>query len=174
MAVLPGKDRFTTLVAVATWTNEILLYTVAQLHTGSDIFTSPEHCALLDAVPKTPTRIPVPHVASSLLFREGAQLMAGLSDGTMVTYDLELLAQDAPEVKDRGQVVVKGRKASSLGSRPLSLCPTPGMTVGDDSVVAVGLTERMSVVFQSKDRLDFSSVSYKVSPLKRPWLTFRT
>ena len=74
----------------------------------------------------------------------------------MVTYDLEPSG-------DQGEIVVKGRRVSSLGVRPLKMCPIKNLSSGEENVVAVGLTERMSVVFESRDRIDFSTASRKVS-----------
>ncbi|KAK8849708.1 hypothetical protein IAR55_005043 [Kwoniella newhampshirensis] len=136
------------IVAIGTWSNDILLYTLDQLKSGDTSVTT----------------LSEPFFASSLHLKvsvgkttstSGIQLLAGLSDGSLVIYDLEPSG-------DNANVVIKSRKASSLGTRPLSLSPTDGPTSGgDDTIIAVGLTERMSVVFQSKDRIDFSSVSKK-------------
>lgn len=76
-------------------------------------------------------------------------MLAGLSDGSLVVYDLD-------------GVSVKSRKVSSMGTRPLELHPIQGWE-GEEQISAVALSERMSVIFGSKDRIDFSSVSRKVS-----------
>ena len=74
----------------------------------------------------------------------------------MIIYDLETSNQG-------GGVEIKGRKASSLGTRPLMLCSTQQKAQGGEMIVALGLNERISVVFEHRDRIDFSSVSKKVS-----------
>lgn len=66
---------------------------------------------------------------------------------------------------DLDGLTVKSRKVSSLGTRPLELHPVQGWE-GEEQILAVGLTERMSVLFGSKDRVDFSAVSRKVSHLE--------
>lgn len=89
------------------------------------------------------------------------QLIAGLSDGMMVTYDLIVHAAG-------GSFELKGRKASRLGVTPLRVeavhSRAEEAVEGDEKVLALGLSERMSVVFESKGRVDFSSVSKRVSP----------
>lgn len=86
----------------------------------------------------------------------GVQLLAGLSDGTMVIHDIE-------QSVDGGGLESVGRKASSLGSRPLTLQPIDSFPHGEDSIIALGLTERLSIIFENKGRIDFSTVSKKVS-----------
>lgn len=92
-------------------------------------------------------------VASFLLITQNTppRLLAGLSDGSMITYELQLFTG------------VKGasKKVSSLGMRPLSLCRID-LVDAKEKTICVGLSERMSVVFESKGRVDFSSASKKV------------
>jgi DNA damage-binding protein 1 len=82
----------------------------------------------------------------------------------MVTYDLSVDA-------DSTTLVLKGRKASRLGVSPLALTAVHSSAKADEAndgerIVALGLSERMSVVFESKGRVDFSSVSKRVSTLQ--------
>lgn len=141
----PGEETSPFLV-IGTWANEIFLCNVAQLSSASFPGTS----------------ITESYVASSLLLRlaslDGApsiQLLAGLSDGSVVTYDI---ASDSTS----GNLVVRGRKASSLGTQPLALQSISGSTSnGDETLLAIGLSERMSILFESRDRVEFSSVSLK-------------
>lgn len=136
------------IIAVSTWTNEILVYALSDLVGSSGVVHTLTESAF----------------ASSLLLKlsnssnptsTGIQLLAGLSDGGLVVYELAL----ADVV---GGIKELGRKASSLGTRPLKLEPIPAWQGGEERVVAIGLSERMSVIFESKDRLDFSSVSKRV------------
>ena len=135
------------IVAVATWSNDILLYTLDRLRS---------------ATPEV-TTISEKYFATSLLFKQstdthasmsGTQLMAGLSDGSMIIYDIDMTG-------DAGTLIVKGRKASSLGTRPLRLCSTMTSANGEEKIMAVGLSERTSVIFEARDRIDFSAVSKK-------------
>ena len=144
-------DLPSPIIAVATWSNDILLYTLDQLRS---------------AVPEV-TTISEQFFATSLLLKKstvtssptsGAQLVAGLSDGSMIIHDIEIPG-------DAGNLIVKGRKASSLGSRPLRLCSTMSATKGEEKIIAVGLSERMSVIFEARDRIDFSSVSKKAGTI---------
>ena len=65
-----------------------------------------------------------------------------------------------------GTMAVKSRKASRLGISPLNLTAThTGANEQGERIVALGLSERMSVVFESKGRIDFSSVSKRVGCL---------
>lgn len=110
-------------IAIGTWSNEILLYSL-------DLNT---HITLSENA-----------YAKSLLFH-GPTLLAGLSDGSLVVYELDGLT-------------VTSKKVSSLGTRPLDLHPVEWE--GDEKILAIGLTERMSAIF-AKDRVDFSSVGKK-------------
>ena len=91
------------------------------------------------------------------------QLLAGLSDGVLVTYDLSASAGE------NGKLVVLNRKASRLGQAPLRLEAVHSSVEGaaeeqGERILALGLSERMSVIFESKGRVDFSSVSKRVRP----------
>ena len=87
-----------------------------------------------------------------------ASLLIGLSDGSMITYRLDQAAG--------GGLAVSDRKSSSLGTRPLQLRPVEGLKNGGDDIVAVGLSERMSIIFESRGRVEFSSVTKKVCHLQ--------
>ncbi|WVQ95773.1 hypothetical protein IAU59_002872 [Kwoniella sp. CBS 9459] len=133
--------------AIGTWTNEIILYDLVQLQQGSTALTTLREAFYPSSLQFKPS-------VSRTTSTSGIQLLAGLSDGTLLVYDLE---PSGPN----GQLEVKSRKASSLGTRPLSLFATKGPQVAGDEIVAIGLTERMSVIFNSKDRVESSSVSRK-------------
>lgn len=91
----------------------------------------------------SPTALTEDAYATSLSIQGG--LLAGLSNGCLAAYDLD----------------GSGRKLSTLGTRPLQLHPIDWS--GDEQILAVGLAERMSVIFGSRERVDFSSISRKVS-----------
>lgn len=142
-----GKSAGIVLIAVADWTGEIGLYYLNNL--------DPQ-----DSKPVVSTREQA--FASSLMFQEtedGQQrLVAGLSDGTLVTYDLNL----ALSTNFR-----KGRTASSLGLRPLLVTPLQYKSDKfEEQVVAAGISDRLSVVFESRGHLEFSASGKKVSYVK--------
>ena len=133
------------LAAVSTWSNQIFLY---RLDDGAvPLLQLSEAFYAVSLLLKPP-------VNSSSAFPSAVQLLAGLSDGSMVTYDIAI-------VDSAASAAMTGRKASSLGTRPLRLCEVSGECEGDQ-MLAVGLSERISLVFEAKDRIDFSSVSRKV------------
>lgn len=144
------------LIAVGTWSNEIQLYSFDDLKVADAQGSAARPVATITEA----------FYASSLLARRSSvssgsqsrlQLLAGLSNGSLCTYDLEFTASG-------GGVAVKGRKAASLGNRPLRLCPVDAASGGGaEKMIAVGLTERVSIIFESKDRIEFSSVSKRVS-----------
>ncbi|ORX37687.1 CPSF A subunit region-domain-containing protein [Kockovaella imperatae] len=139
LAVIQLPTLPSPIIAVATWEKEILVYALDQIQAGASVVTS-----LSESFPSLGT----------LTSTSGVQLIAGSDDGSMITYDLEPSG-------DQGEIVMKGKRLASLGNRPLKLCQTAGLAVGEDQIVAVGLTERMSVVFESSDRIDFSTASRK-------------
>lgn len=147
MNLFADNDLATPVIAISTWSNEIMVYTAETLK-NSDSWAVP---------------IKEGHFAVSLMLHPsagsdtsgGIKLLAGLSDGTMVLYEIETSAG--------GDLEIKSRKASSLGTKPLKLYPANFQREGDEMVFAVGISDRMSVIFESKDRIDFSSVSTKVS-----------
>lgn len=133
-------------MAVGTWTNEVILYDLDRLQAGSS--------------PVAP--ITESFFASSLLLKPASsgetsslQLLAGLSDGSLITYDIG-------QSDTAGGIAVTSRKSSSLGTRPLTLHPIGGTTEsGEEELLAIGLSERTSVLFESRDRVEFSSVNLK-------------
>jgi DNA damage-binding protein 1 len=135
------------VIAISTWAGELLLYSLDHLLTAEPLVTA----------------LHEPFAAASLVLRpasssetsSGMQLLAGLSDGTMAIYDVELGAEG-------GGVKVTNRKASGLGTRPLQLLSTQALRNAEETILAVGLSERLSVVFESKGRIDFSTVNRKV------------
>ncbi|OCF33570.1 hypothetical protein I316_04642 [Kwoniella heveanensis BCC8398] len=135
------------ILAIGTWTGEIFLYDPLQLQQGSTALTTLRE-------PFYASSLHLKLSVSSTTSTSGVQLLAGLSDGTLITYDLEPSGTN-------GKIEVKARKTSSLGIRPLTICLANGPQVAGDEIVAIGLTERMSVIFNSKDRVDSSSVSRK-------------
>jgi DNA damage-binding protein 1 len=129
-------------VAVGTWTNEIQLFNLDKIDTS--------------AVPLL--KISESFYASSIILKAPSdtagnlQVLAGLSDGSLITYELGATAD--------GKLSMTGRKVSSLGSQPLALHSISGTTLsGDEQLLAVGLTDRMSILYGSRDTVEFSSVS---------------
>ncbi|OCF61827.1 hypothetical protein L486_01489 [Kwoniella mangroviensis CBS 10435] len=147
VSVIQSAALPSPVLAIGTWTNETLLYTLAQFLSGSTGITTLDEQFF-------PSSLHLRPFSSSSTSTSGIQLLAGLSDGSLVIYDLE---PSGPN----NEIVVKSRKSSSLGNRPLSICPTTGPVVDDDKVIGIGLSERMSVIFESGDRVDFSSVNRK-------------
>lgn len=150
VTVLCGATLPSPILAVSTWTGTIMLTTFTSLASSSATYeiteTSYAASLLLKTSPSSPTTS-----------TSGVQLLAGLSEGSLVTYDLQP-SDDGP-----GGVVVANRKASSLGTQPLRLCAIKGWQSEEEQVVAVGLSERTSVLFESRNRIDFSSISKKAS-----------
>lgn len=148
VAVISRSSLPSPVIAVSTWSGELLLYSLDHLRTADPLVTALQE----------------PFAATSLLLRpasssetsSGMQLFAGLNDGTMVVYDLELDSNG-------GGVKTFNRKASGLGTRPLQLMPVTEINNNEETIVGIGLSERMSVVFESKGRIDFSTVNRKVS-----------
>ncbi|ORY34709.1 CPSF A subunit region-domain-containing protein [Naematelia encephala] len=139
------------IIAVATWTNEIHLY---RADGASPSLTLSENFAAssLQLIPGQPDAMPT------------VSLLAGLSDGTLLTLHIAL----------DSTISLIGRKASSLGTLPLKLCEIPKANVvteidmeagnkgeNEEQLVSIGLSDRMSVIFETNDRIDFSSVSRK-------------
>lgn len=149
VAVASHTSLPSPVIAVSTWSGELLLYSVDHLLAVDPLVTSMHE----------------PFAATSLVLRPGSspntssgmQLLAGLSDGTMVIYDVELGSEG-------GGVKATNRKASGLGTRPLQLVSTGEISHKEETIIGVGLSERMSVLFESKGRIDFSTVNRKVSP----------
>jgi DNA damage-binding protein 1 len=110
------------LIAVSDWSGSVQLFDAA----GVAVYTTTEQA-----------------YAASLLFMPG-QLLAGLSDGTCVTYDLG----------------TKARTQSSLGSRPLNLVPVE-VACSDEVVFAAGISERLSLVFESRGHTEVSASGKK-------------
>lgn len=139
-------------MAVGTWSKVIRLYSL--IEDGSTQVASPEitedaYAVSLSLRELLPTASAEKHV----------QLLAGLSNGMMINYDMVIGHRT-------GTMVIKSRKASRLGISPLRLTAThTEPNEQGERIVALGLSERMSVVFESKGRIDFSSVSKRVSRL---------
>jgi hypothetical protein len=132
-----------TLIAVGTWTNTISIYTSDQLNSGSPSVASLEE----------------QYFAASLMMRSAfdgsrLQLLSGLSDGSLVVheFDLDYSASDPT-------LTLRDRKISSLGTQPLTLHPVQSRTSSGEELLAIGLSDRTSIIFLNGDRIDFSSVS---------------
>ncbi len=143
VGIISHPSSASPIIAIATWNGE----------------TNIMHVVTAKSLMVTETSY-----AQSLLFvtssSAGIRLMSGLSDGSLAINDI---AVDS----DSGEISTSNRKVSSLGTRPLQLCPISSHSNGDENVIAIGLSERMSVVFEARDRIDFSSVSKKVGLLHR-------
>ncbi|ODN74495.1 hypothetical protein L202_06876 [Cryptococcus amylolentus CBS 6039] len=128
------------IVAIATWTTQIYLYTLSQLADSSKpvVLTQEAYATSLQ-------------LKSAVAGSHSAQLLAGLSNGTLLTYDISV---------DNEALVSKSRKSTSLGSQPLVLFPTTSPQDGP-SIISIGITERMSVIFESNSKTEFSSVNKK-------------
>ncbi|GMK54981.1 hypothetical protein CspeluHIS016_0200370 [Cutaneotrichosporon spelunceum] len=82
------------------------------------------------------------------------RLMAGLADGTLVNYD-------ADEVGLKSNLT-KGRMQSSLGSLPLTIANLKIKSERfEERVIAAGISDRLSVVFESRGHLEFSASGKK-------------
>lgn len=94
--------------------------------------------------------------AISVQFQESdkqpPRLLAGLSDGTFVSYSIK------PEEVETAD----SRHASSLGLRPLRLIALDISPNAEEHVVAAGISDRLSLVFESRGHYEFSSSGKKV------------
>ncbi|WVQ75561.1 hypothetical protein IAR50_005188 [Cryptococcus sp. DSM 104548] len=130
------------IIAISTWIGHIHLYSLPHLAPpGADI-------ALGQGAYATSLQLKDPVQESA-----SAQLLGGLSNGTLVTYDISI---------NNGDLVLQSRKSSSLGSQPLILFPALSPQNQDEPrIISIGTTERMSVIFESNARTEFSSVNRK-------------
>lgn len=134
----------TSYIAVADYTGKISLYDLMGLEEMDDPYVTTQERAF----------------ASSLVFQKDEsgklRLVAGLSDGTLVSCDV-----DHASIKSG---LTKGRLVSSLGSRPLHVAPLDLRSDRfEERVVAAGISDRLSVVFESRGHLEFSASGKKVS-----------
>jgi hypothetical protein len=142
-AVAIVSTTSSTLIAIGTWTNLISIYAADQLHPILYRRLTTEESFFASSIMLRP--------ASS---NSGLQLLAGLSDGSLVTYEF-----DFDTSTDDTEVTLRDRKISSLGTRPLTLHPIQSRTASGDELLAIGLSDRTSIIFLNSDRIDFSSVS---------------
>jgi hypothetical protein len=132
-----------TLIAVGTWTNTISIYTSDQLKSGLAPAVSLEE----------------QYFASSLMLRPASdgsrlQLLGGLSDGSLVVHEFEFETSTGEPT-----LTLRERKISYLGTQPLTLHPVQSRTASGDELLAIGLSDRTSIIFLNGDKIDFSSVS---------------
>lgn len=84
------------------------------------------------------------------------RLMAGLADGTLVSYDTDDFGLKSD--------LTKGRTQSALGSRPLVIADLEIKSERfEERVIAAGISDRLSLVFESRGHLEFSASGKKVS-----------
>lgn len=135
VAICASADCSAPVLAVGTWSNAILLYRLddSRQPLGGTIITKHE----------------TSHASSLLLIPSASeiQLLAGLGDGSLVTYSLP---------GDTWTDSSVSKKTSSLGTLPLMLHPIGGAC---DNGVALGLSDRASILFQSSGRIEFSSAN---------------
>ncbi|BEJ16509.1 hypothetical protein CspHIS471_0511140 [Cutaneotrichosporon sp. HIS471] len=82
------------------------------------------------------------------------RLMAGLADGTLVSYNADHFGLKSN--------LTKGRMQSALGSRPLVIANLEIKSERfDERVVAAGISDRLSLVFESRGHLEFSASGKK-------------
>lgn len=132
-----------TAVAVSDWSGGISLYTTPGLSAGQPF-----------------AQISEATYACSLLFQTSPQgvsrLLAGLSDGSLVTYNVDARADSLKNT----------RAISSLGSRPLKVSSLQLASDRiEEPVSAVGISERMTVLFESRNHLESSAWGKKVSAI---------
>lgn len=135
MDVLPNKGFF----AIADWCGDIELVALGGADQGT-VLKSIREAAY----------------ATSVQFQESekepTRLLAGLSDGTFVSYSVKIDEAECPD----------SRHASSLGLRPLRLIALDISPNAEEHVVAAGISDRLSLVFESRDHYEFSSSGKKV------------
>lgn len=146
VAISNSSDSSSPIIVIATWTAKTFVYTLSQISNGVDGLSIPTKSSATSL-----------QLRSHPFYPAGIQLLSGLDNGLLHIHDL-----DTSDSGDAGELMVKSSKSASLGLRPLVLHPCES-THGDEKVISVGLTERMSVIFESKDRVEFSSVNIKAS-----------
>lgn len=123
------------LVAVSDWNGGIQVFNSEGLSSGKSLLSTEEAS-----------------YATSLLFSVNQrQLLAGLSDGTLVNYDISASISSGLD---------KARTRSSLGSRPLQLVPVD-MITGNEEVFAAGISERLTLVFDTAGHTEVSASGKK-------------
>lgn len=123
------------LIAIGDWNGDIRLYT------GSDLASGTPFAETREAA-----------YASALLFQDtpggGLRLLAGLSDGNLVTYDVDASAQ----------CLAANRISSSLGSLPLRLASVHlPSDLFEEPVTGIGISDRLNVLFESRNHLESSA-----------------
>lgn len=146
VAISRNSDSSSPIIAISTWTAKTVVYTLSQISSGVDGLSIPSKSSATSL-----------QLRSHPSYRAGIQLLSGLDNGLLQIYDL-----DKNDMGGVDGLVVKSSKTTSLGLRPLALHPCE-ITGGGEKVISVALTERMSVIFESKDRIEFSSANIKVS-----------
>lgn len=146
VAISSSSGSSSPIIVISTWMAKTFVYTLSQISNGVDGLSIQSESSATSL-----------QLRSHPFYPAGIQLLSGLDNGLLHIYDLN--TSDSGEAEG---LMVKSSKTTSLGLRPLVLHPCES-THGDEKVISVGLTERMSVIFESKDRIEFSSVNIKVS-----------
>ncbi|KAL7425176.1 hypothetical protein Q5752_000864 [Cryptotrichosporon argae] len=144
VAILHAPNLAAPVVAVSTWAGEILVAPLDTLSIAAKLITESTVATSLVLRPATST------TSSSAL-----QLLAGLNDGSLVTYDVEQTA-DA----DGTGFVVRARKASSLGAWPLYISAVDVTSEGEN-IVGLAVSDRLSVLYENRGRIDSSASGRK-------------
>ncbi|KAE8541647.1 hypothetical protein D1P53_001817 [Cryptococcus gattii VGV] len=144
VAISRNSDSSSPIIVISTWTAKTFVYTLSQISSGVDGLSIPSKSSATSL-----------QLRSHPSYPAGIQLLSGLDNGLLQIYDL-----DKNDMGGVDGLVVKSSKTTSLGLRPLALHPCE-ISGGDEKVISVALTERMSVIFESKDRIEFSSVNIK-------------
>lgn len=134
MDVLPRAN----FLAVAEWNGDIHIFSADQ----GTLLTTIHESAYATSLQMEDSKIRSP------------KLLVGLADGGFAAYPLDdtTIAQGTP----------KNRQASSLGTRPVRLVPLDISPNLEERVVAAGISDRLSLIFESKDHFEFSSSGKKV------------
>lgn len=139
-AVDVGKLGLEIVIATSNWNGDINLFTSASL-----------------AAEEPFAHIREEAYATSLLFQAsagGLRILAGLSDGSLVSYDIEA-ASDC---------LAKSRVTSSLGSRLLTVSPLQTSSdLVEETVTAIGISERLTLLYESRNHVESSASGKKVS-----------
>ncbi|WVO14336.1 hypothetical protein L204_101968 [Cryptococcus depauperatus] len=136
----------TPLVAISTWTKRISLVSISQRATGGKASVSSDSS----------------HATSLQLQEKGTagRLLAGMSDGSLHVYTLEITASNSTSLNDHEQIVIKLESVSSLGCRPLTLHPC-NIQLGEDKILSIALTERTHFVFENQQKIYCSGSNRK-------------
>ena len=119
--------------------------------------------ATLGSSSKSPSTAKLPSHAASLAFhaiklssgRLRLQLLAGLGNGSLMTFDVNFAGDGCAQLGEA--------KATTLGPLPVQLTPARNTSSALEQNLVMAVSERLTLLFEDRDRLAHSSISRPVS-----------